>query len=165
MTGDSAGGGLALALTLYLRDHDMALPMALCLASPWADLTATGESYRTKILTDAIFGSIREDQAPRYPVPIVYAGDHDLTDPYLSPVFGEYYDMPPILLQAGDTELLLSDSVQVAEKMKAAGRDVHCVIHHGMMHTFYVLLPSSSEGKKAWAEVKTFLQERIGNVI
>lgn len=157
--GDSAGGGLALAMTLYLRDHDKELPQMLCLASPWADFTATGNSYKENILTDAIFGSLNTEDAVQYPVPITYAGGGDLTNPYISPVFGDYTDMPPMLIQAGDTELLLSDSQQVADKAKKAGVDAECVVYEGMMHTFYVLLPDCREGKEAWNRIAEFISK------
>lgn len=158
VTGDSAGGGLALAMCLYLRDHGEPMPLMLCLASPWADLTATGKSYRTNIKSDAIFGSIREEDAPQYPVPVDYAGDSDKTDPYISPVFGEYEGMPPMLIQASADELLLSDSIQTVERAKAAGVDAECITYPKMLHTFYVLLKNCKEGKQAWARVEEFIR-------
>ena len=157
--GDSAGGGLALAMTLYLRDYEIELPKMLCLASPWADFTATGESYKDNILSDAIFGSLNAENAPRYPVPITYAGSENLTNPYISPVFGDYTDMPPMLIQVGKTELLLSDSLQVVEKAKKAGLDAECVVYEGMIHTFYVLLPECQEGEEAWNRIAEFIQK------
>ncbi len=157
--GDSAGGGLALATALYLRDHDLPLPKMLILSSPWTDLSAEGESYSTNLTKDAIFGYPSAEMAPRYPVPILYAGDHDLRDPYLSPAYGDYTAMPPMLIQTGADEILLSDSRTVAEKAKTAGVDVKLIEYEGMYHSFYIATPFIKEGKKAWAEIKTFIAE------
>ena len=158
--GDSAGGGLALAMTLYMRDHGIELPRMLCLASPWTDLSASGESYGRNIFNDAIFGSLKKEDAPKYPVPILYAGKADLTDPYLSPAYGSYEGMPAMLIQTGDTELLLSDSTVVAEKAKQAGVDAECIVYKGMIHTFYVLLPSCKEGMEAWDNIRKFINRQ-----
>ncbi len=155
--GDSAGGGLALATALYLRDQALPLPKMLILASPWTDLSAEGASYSTHLTKDAIFGYPSADMAPRYPVPILYAGDHDLHDPYLSPAYGDYTSMPPMLIQTGSDEILLSDSRTVAEKAKAAGVDVKLIEYEGMYHCFYIATPFIREGKQAWAEIETFI--------
>ncbi|MDZ5418110.1 alpha/beta hydrolase [Lacticaseibacillus rhamnosus] len=116
IAGDSSGAGLSLVLTLYLRDHKLALPRALVLASPWTDLTASGSSYHTKVTSDPLFGSSTIKTAPKYPVPITYAGSHNLKDPYLSPAFGNFKGLPPMLIQTGSHELLLSDSTTVVKK-------------------------------------------------
>lgn len=155
--GDSAGGGLALAATLYLRDHNMQLPKMLILSSPWADLSQEGESYSTNIQKDAFFGLPTADMKPRYPLPILYAGAHDLYDPYLSPLFGDYANMPPMLIQAGADEVLLSDSETVAKKAKQAGVDVKLITYEGMYHAFYIITPQIKEGKQAWAEIESFI--------
>ena len=117
--GESAGAGLCLALTLWLRDNKKEMPNGLILSSPWTDMAAEGESYRTKRKEDYYFGYPDESKVPKHPVPIVYAGKHNLYDPYLSPVYGEYHDFPPMLIQTGEAELLLSDSDTVVSKAKA----------------------------------------------
>ncbi|WP_236355015.1 alpha/beta hydrolase [Konateibacter massiliensis] len=156
--GDSAGGGLALALTLYLRDHEKQLPKLLILSSPWADFLASGESYSTKIKKDAFFGSASTKRAPKYPVPIIYAGDYDLTLPYISPAYGDYRGMPPMLIQTGSDELLLSDSVAIVRKAKEAGVEVRFIKYWGMYHTFYIITPYIKEGCDAWNEIKRFIK-------
>ncbi|CDX00972.1 alpha/beta hydrolase [Desulfitobacterium hafniense] len=163
LCGDSAGGGLALATTLYLRDHNQALPELLILSSPWADLAQTGESYSTNIQKDAFFGLPDADMKPQYPIPILYAGDHDLHDPYLSPVYADYANMPPMLIQAGGDEILLSDSQTIAAKAKEAGTEVKFLTYEGMYHAFYIVTPHFREGKDAWAEIERFIREHASS--
>lgn len=159
VTGDSAGGGLALSMTLKLRDTNQLLPKMLILSSPWADLSASGPSYKTNIQIDPFFGSKQTEQAPTYPVPITYAGNHDVKNPYISPVYGTYEKMPPMLIQTGTDELLLSDSEIVAQKAKEAGVDVTFIKYQGMYHTFYIITPRIPEGQKAWKEIKRFIHQ------
>uniref|UniRef100_UPI00405698EA alpha/beta hydrolase n=1 Tax=Agathobacter sp. TaxID=2021311 RepID=UPI00405698EA len=153
LAGDSAGGGLVLALTMYLRDHGLSLPCGIIAMSPWTDLTASGESYESNFEKDALFGKTKES--------IIYIndypGDEEKTHPYISPVFGEFHDFPPILIQVGSTEMLLSDSLVVAEKLKEAGCEVRLSVYEDMFHVFQMsgmLLP---ESKKAWTEVEKFI--------
>lgn len=163
LCGESAGGGLCLALTLWLRDHGEPLPHALVLSSPWTDMTASGESYQTKKTEDAFFGHPNPQKVPQYPVPIVYAGKHDLQDPYLSPVFGDYRDFPPMLIQTGEAELLLSDSETVVKRARDAGVDVDFITYPGMFHTFYITNPKFKESKAAWEKIERWimLKKRI----
>ncbi|MCH5334064.1 MAG: alpha/beta hydrolase, partial [Agathobacter sp.] len=132
LAGDSAGGGLAMALCMYLRDHGMPLPCGIVAMSPWTDLTASGESYETNYEKDPLFGNTRES--------IIYlddyAGEHDKTEPYISPLFGDFHGFPPMLIQVGSLEMLLSDSVSVAEKARAQGVKVRLSVYEGMFHVF-----------------------------
>lgn len=155
--GDSAGGGLSLAMTLYLRDYGIALPKALILSSPWADLSSEGESYRTKILDDPFFGSADPEKAPEHPVPIVYAENEDLHNPYISPIYGDYTGMPQMLIQTGENELLLSDSDSVAAQAEKAGVDVEYIVYPGMFHTFYILYPDIPEGRAAYRVIADYI--------
>ena len=157
IAGDSSGAGLSLALTLYLRDHKLALPRALVLASPWTDLTASGSSYHTKVTSDPLFGSSTIKTAPKYPVPITYAGSHNLKDPYLSPAFGNFKGLPPMLIQTGSHELLLSDSTTVVKKARAAHVQVKFVEFSGMYHIFYISTPQIPEAQRAWQNITSFI--------
>lgn len=156
--GDSAGGGLALTTTLYLRDHNIPLPTMIILSSPWADIAQEGKSYSINVQKDAFFGLPTANMKPRYPIPILYAGEHDLYDPYLSPLYGDYTDMPPMLIQAGADEVLLSDSEVVAKKAKQAGVDVMLLTYEGMYHAFYIVTPQFKEGRQAWTEIENFIK-------
>ena len=157
VAGDSAGGGLSLSLTLKLRDEGAPLPAGLILSSPFTDQTAAGGSYKTNATKDVYFGGWSADNVRVPLLKPLYAGDHDLTDPYLSPAFGDYRDMPPALIIAGSDEMLLSDSETVAARMQAAGRDVKLSVYHGMYHTFNIVTPAFRESRAAWKETAEFV--------
>lgn len=158
--GDSAGGGLALSLALYLRDNFLSLPKMLILSSPWTDLAQSGSSYRNNMTTDPMFGAKSMEKAKNPPIPTLYAGGMNLTDPYLSPAYGDYRGMPPMLIQVGLDELLLSDSEIVAQKAKEAEVDVQLLSYSGMYHTFYIISPDLPESKTAWKAIEEFIQKR-----
>jgi len=154
VVGDSAGGGLAMALVMYLRDHDMPLPCGLVAMSPWTDVTASGESYTLNYELDPLFGNSKETMIYEND----YAGDHDKKDPYISPIYGNFRQFPPMLIQVGSTEMLLSDSVTAASMADIAGVDVRLSIYDDMFHVFQMAGKKFPEAKKAWEEVETFLQ-------
>ncbi|MBQ9983022.1 MAG: alpha/beta hydrolase [Lachnospiraceae bacterium] len=154
VAGDSAGGGLGLALCLYLRDNDMPLPKSVITMSAWTDLTCTGESYEKNFNIDPVFGGTRDS--------VVFQNEYYRNDspenPYISPVFGKYDGFPPMLMQVGECEMLLSDTVTVAEKAKAAGVKVNMHIYPGMFHIFQKGMSMYPESKMAWDEVGRFLR-------
>ena len=153
VAGDSAGGGLALALTLYLRDHKEPLPKKLVLMSPWTDLTASGESYRTNFEKDPLFGNTTESMLYSN----AYYGGRDPENPYISPLFGNYEGIPPMLFQVGSIEMLLSDSVEAAKKAEAAGCQVQLSVYEGMFHVFQLGMKKMKEAREAWQEIENFL--------
>ena len=152
--GDSAGGGLAIALTMYLRDHNMPLPCGIIAMSPWTDLTLSGESYKLNFELDPLFGNSNETLLYESE----YAGDHDKKDPYISPIYGNFRDFPPMLIQVGSTEMLLSDSVTAASMADIAGVDVRLSIYDDMFHVFQLAGKLFPEAKKAWEEIEQFIQ-------
>ena len=152
--GDSAGGGLAIALTMYLRDHNMPLPCGIVAMSPWTDLTLSGESYSLNFELDPLFGNSKETLLYESD----YAGDHDKKDPYISPIYGNFRDFPPMLIQVGSTEMLLSDSVTVASMADIAGADVRLSIYDDMFHVFPMAGKLFPEAKRAWEEIEQFIQ-------
>lgn len=154
VAGDSAGGGLTLALCMYLRDHGKALPCGLIAMSPWTDLTASGESYDTNYERDPLFGNTRDSLIYNKD----YVGDADETNPYISPLFGDFTGFPPMLIQVGSYEMLLSDSTSVAEKAKKQGVKVRLSIYEGMFHVFQMAMLMMPESKRAWAEVGKFIE-------
>ncbi len=143
-----------MALCMYLRDHGMPVPCGIVAMSPWTDLTASGESYETNYEKDPLFGNTRES--------IIYlddyAGTHDKREPYLSPLFGDFREFPPMLIQVGSLEMLLSDSVSVAEKARGQGIKVRLSVYEGMFHVFQMAYLNIPESKKAWAEVGKFFE-------
>ena len=153
VAGDSAGGGLAMALCMYLKDHHMPMPGGVIAMSPWTDLTASGESYTTNYEKDPLFGNTKES--------LIYVNDyarnHDKMDYYISPLFGDFRGFPPMLIQVGSLEMLLSDSVSVAAKARQQGIRVRLSIYEGMFHVFQMAYLNIPESKKAWAEVGKFI--------
>ena len=154
LAGDSAGGGLAIVLTMYLRDHNMPLPCGIVAMSPWTDQTASGESYTLNYELDPLFGNSKETMIYENE----YAGDHDKKDPYISPIYGNFRQFPPMLIQVGSTEMLLSDSITAASMADIAGVEVRLSIYDDMFHVFQMAGKLLPEAKKAWDEVEQFLQ-------
>ena len=153
LTGDSAGGGLCLALAMYLRDHHMPLPKCMVLMSPWTDLTASGDSYETNFTRDPLFGNTKESMIYSNR----YYGKRDPRHPYISPLFGKYEGLPPMLFQVGSIEMLLDDSVRAAKKAKEANVEVQLSIYEGMYHVFQMGMNRVPEAKEAWEEIEAFI--------
>jgi acetyl esterase/lipase len=153
IAGDSAGGGLTMATLLSLREAGDPLPAAACLLSPWLDLAATGESMTTRAKKDPWFQP--ED------MPIVaayYCNEDELRNPLVSPVYADLSGLPPLYIQVGQDEILLSDSTRAAEKVKAAGGDVAIEIWPGMWHVFQAFLHQMPESKKAVKKIGKFVR-------
>lgn len=154
VAGDSAGGGLALALCAWLRDNGRELPAGMVLMSPWTDLTASGSSYDDNYEKDPLFGNTRES--------MIYSGeypaDNNPQNPYISPLFDTFDKFPPMLFQVGSIEMLLSDSVDAANKARSAGCNVKITIYDGMFHVFQMGLRHMKESEQAWDEVAQFVE-------
>ncbi|MEG2718761.1 MAG: alpha/beta hydrolase [Clostridia bacterium] len=160
LTGDSAGGNLALSLTLRLRDEGKPLPAALIALSPWADLSNSGASHLSNALLDPTFGVRAKDFDGVTPVGVgsTYADLLDAKAPYVSPSFGDYAGFPKMLLQASDLEILLSDSEAIYENALKNGVDCTLTIYKGMIHVFQGALDLIEESRNAWAEMGDFVQ-------
>ncbi|GBF34401.1 6-hexanolactone hydrolase [Desulfocucumis palustris] len=156
IAGESAGGGLCLAMLLALRDRGVPLPAAAVALSPWTDLKCTGESYRTK-------NKVSLAPAESWTVfSKYYVGDNDPCLPWISPLYGDLHGLPPILIYTGEDDELLDDSILFAEKAAAADVDVTLKVGRGMVHC-YPLLPSFiPEARQAMEEICTFIKTRIG---
>ncbi len=170
VAGDSAGGNLALALCMKLRDSGRELPGKMILMSPWADLASTGPSHKTHMSKDPMFGDsphsykkspVRKEteKTGKKSMTALYAGDADLFDPYLSPLHGDFTGFPKMLVQVGTFEVLLSDSQIICEKAKACGVDARLQEYEGMYHVFQQLGDMIPESKKAWKEIEKFCKE------
>lgn len=153
LAGDSAGGGLAFCLCHYLRNHDRLLPKAVIAMSPWTDLTASGPSYDDNYEKDPLFGKSRDTLIYNRD----YIGNNNPRNPYISPLFGDFEDFPPVLIQVGSIEMLLSDSVSVAEKIKKEKGKVRLSVYEGMFHVFQYANYLLPESKEAWIEIRRFL--------
>lgn len=150
--GNSAGGNLVLAAMLALRERGLPLPAVAVLMSPWTDLAATGASYVSRAGAD-----------PIHQRPMIlalagnYLGDHDPRDPLVSPLYGDLGSLPPLLIQVGDRETVLDDSVLFADKARAAGVDVELEVWDGMVHVFQMFGAELSEAHQAIASIAGFL--------
>jgi acetyl esterase/lipase len=156
IAGDSAGGGLTLATLLALRDDGGPVPAAAIGISPWADLEGTGESVRTRAAVDIMIRPDALKEGADW-----YANGADLREPRLSPVYGDYSGLPPLLIHVGDAEVLLDDSVRVAERARAAGVDVTLEVWDEMPHVFHAFTGLLPEADEAIAEIGEFLRSRI----
>jgi epsilon-lactone hydrolase len=149
--GSSAGGNLAAAVTLLIRDRGLELPAALLLLTPEADLTESGDTFRTNALLDVnLKGGLPECNA-------VYAAGHDLTDPYVSPLFGDFTrGFPPTLIQSGTRDLFLSNSVLLHRKLRRAGIDAELHVWEAMPHGGFGFGPVP-ENEEIAAELRRFI--------
>ena len=131
VAGDSAGGNLALSLVLRLKAQGRLLPRGLVLLSPWTDLTASGKSYTAKAGLDPVLDPEYLQRMTRN-----YAQGQDLSDPLISPLFGDFEGFPPVYIQVGDNEMLLSDAVNLHKKLVKANVPVKIDVYKGMWHVF-----------------------------
>jgi acetyl esterase/lipase len=156
IAGDSAGGGLTAATLLALKQAGDPLPGAAVLLSPWTDLDGTGDSLKTRAEADPM---IVVD--PLKDMGKVYAGTAELTDPLVSPLYGDYSGLPPILIQVGDCEVLLDDSTRYAERAKAAGVDVTLEVWDEMIHVFQIFAPTLPEGQQAIDKIGEWVKQHV----
>lgn len=161
LAGDSAGGGLALSTLLALHGRGDALPAAAFLLSAWTDLAATGESYETRAAAD-----------PIHQRPMILAmarnflgPEGDARDPLVSPLYADgaaLAALPPLLLQVGDRETVLSDSEAFARRVNAAGGQARCQAWPGMVHVFQQFPIELPEARDALDEGGRFLASHLG---
>ncbi len=155
IAGDSAGGGLALALGLALRDGGEALPGAILCLSPWTDLANLSASHRGKAESDLILQTGVLHEWAR-----LYAAEADLKNPLISPAKADFRGLPPLFIQVGGDEILLDDALIVAAKAKAAGVDVELRVWEGLWHVWQVLGDLIPESREAIEEMALFLRAR-----
>ena len=156
--GSSAGGNLTLATVLKLKALNIDVPGALFVGTPNADLMYTGDTIITNEYVDntlvTVEGMIRASAK-------LYAGDHDLKNPLISPLYGDFSDFPPTYLVAGTRDLLLSDTVKVHRKLREAGVEADLNVFEGLPHGAYLAAPGSKEFNGALGDLKTFLQRHL----
>ncbi len=131
LTGDSAGGNLALSLTLKLKQEGRLLPRGLVLMSPWTDLTSSGQSFESKAELDPVLNKAYIDRMVE-----AYAGGQELKNPLVSPLFGDFEGFPPTYIQVGENEILLSDSERLHQAFVDANVSVRMDMYPGMWHVF-----------------------------
>jgi acetyl esterase/lipase len=154
--GDSAGGGLALATLLRLRDEGLALPAAAVGISPWTDLALTGESVHINAKMDPILDVEQTAVFARR-----YLAGTDPRNPYASPLYGDPRGLPPILIQVGSDEILRDDAVRMAAKLRAAGCSVELEVWPRMPHAWHLFARILPEGKRALERIGAFVQRQM----
>jgi acetyl esterase/lipase len=156
VAGDSAGGNLALALLLRLRDAGTPLPSGAALLSPVTDLALTGMSHVTRKAVDPYFG-----RAGLSAFVASYVGAHDPREPYISPLYANLDSLPPMLIHAGDHEVLLDDAVRFGERAVAAGVEALTVVWPGMPHVFQMFAAFVPEARRANRQIAAFIRARV----
>lgn len=156
VAGDSAGGGLALALLLALREANEAPPAGAVLFSPWTDLAVTGDSILANDIDDALlFGSAVTAMAQHY-----LAGG-PATNPLVSPVYADLTGLPPLFIQVGDTEVLLDDSRRLVENARTAGVEVTLQIWPCVSHGWQIFASFLPEAQDALRQASDFIAARL----
>jgi len=156
--GDSAGGGLAASVTLMMRDRGMAMPAALVLWSPWADISETGDTYATLRDAEPFFTY----EQVLGPAALAYADAVDHKNPYVSPVYGDFEPgFPPTLIQGGTKEIFLSNFVRIYQAIDQAGQIAKLDIYEGMPHVFVPTLPKGVESQAAIAKVREWVSQYL----
>jgi monoterpene epsilon-lactone hydrolase len=151
--GDSAGGGLALATLVALRDAGDPLPAAAVAMLPWTDLALTGESLRTRADVDVMIkpAGMTETAA-------TYLAGADPRHPYASPLYADLHGLPPILIHVGDAEVILDDSTRFAAKARAAGVDITLEVWPEMPHVWHAFAGLLPESDQAIDRIGSWLQ-------
>ena len=149
VSGESAGGGLSLALLLSLRDKGQALPAVAALFSPWTDLACTGQSIISNLKRDAMFWAPGLKEAAGF-----YVTEAERTAPLASPLYAELAGLPPLLIHVGERELLRDDSVRFADKARAAGVQVDLQVWPVVPHAWQIVqfIPEARQSVRAAAD-------------
>jgi epsilon-lactone hydrolase len=158
--GTSTGGGMTLALIHRCKRNKLVLPGALWAGTPWSDLGKVGDSYFTNEFVDTglvSYDGILEAAAK------VYAAGHDLRDPELSPVYGDFHGFPPTLLTSGTRDLFLSNTVRVHRKLRDAGVVTDLTVIEALSHADYVALPESTESHQVYTDATKFFERMLAH--
>lgn len=158
IAGDSAGGGLAAALLLRLRDTNEPLPAGGILFSPYSDLEHTAKSLVQNQATDYLPAGLINAGANT-----LYLGDHDPRDPYASPMYGDYAGIPPLLVFAGDREMIRDDAVRLVATATRGGCDATLHVAPNMYHVWPALLPNHEETRRVLALSSRFVKDLAGS--
>jgi epsilon-lactone hydrolase len=153
LAGESAGGGLAIATLLSLRDAGVTLPGSVWCSSPWVDLEMTGATMTSKAAVDPLI------QKPYLiETAAAYLRGTDPRSPLVSPIHADLHGLPRMLIQVGSAETLLSDSIRLAAVAGEADVDVTLQVWPGMIHAWHLFYPQLAEGRRALAAVGAFIR-------
>ena len=157
--GSSAGGALTLSMVQRARQEGLPLPAAIAPGTPMSDLTGRGDSFVTNALLDNVliaYGASCDARAA------LYVNGRDLTDPLLSPIYGDMHGFPPTILTTGTRDLLLSNTVRVHRKLRSAGVEAVLQVFEGMAHAQYYRDPTAPESKEVFEEIAGFFDRHLG---
>jgi monoterpene epsilon-lactone hydrolase len=156
VVGDSAGGGLALAMLLKAKADGVPLPRAAVVFSPWTDLTCSSPIVDANDDADDMLSAAALRRASE-----CYAGSHDRSDPGLSPIFGDLAGLPPLFVTVDSSETLLDDSLRLVEGIRDAGGRVELRRSSGLFHVWPMLVPYLPEARSTVSEVIAFLDAEL----
>ncbi|MBR1555050.1 MAG: alpha/beta hydrolase fold domain-containing protein [Oscillospiraceae bacterium] len=163
--GDSAGANLLLAMMLKLRDDGEQLPLGAFCISAWTDMTGSSKSFHENYGKDVEFGDLKHPVMSRQTKEYLlesdiysFIGDADRTDPYISPVFGEYHNFPPMMFTIGGDEMLLDDTLTIVEKLKKENIPVLCEIQPDMFHIYATLRDMMPESQHSWNRILKYIR-------
>lgn len=156
--GDSAGGGLTLAMLQRARDEGLPMPAGMVLISPWLDLSSSGKSYTSNVESDIVIRPASIDRATAW-----YCQDIATDDPRVSPLFADMSGLPPALVQVSAVELLYSDSDRFVDLAREAGVDVTFQIDSDMWHVWHLTAPLVTEARHSIAKIGDFVAATTGN--
>jgi monoterpene epsilon-lactone hydrolase len=157
IAGDSAGGGLTMATALALRDRGLTPPAALVCIAPWVDLTCSGASLATRARRERWLSAAGLAADAR-----LYAGGEELTNPYVSPLFADLHGLPPMLIQVGDDEVLLDDSIRLADAARSAGVTVKLQVWQHLWHVWHLYAGLLPEADAAMRAIADFISDTLG---
>ncbi len=156
--GTSAGGALTLAMVMRAKKEGLPLPAAIAPGTPMSDTTKVGDSFVTNAMLDNVLVSpdgFCDDGAK------VYAAGHDLRDPMLSPVYGDFEGFPPAILTTGTRDLLLSNTVRVHRRLREAGVEAFLQVGEGQSHAQYIRDDTAPETKAVFEEIAGFFDRHL----
>ncbi|RMG96265.1 MAG: alpha/beta hydrolase [Chloroflexi bacterium] len=156
LAGDSAGGGLVMAVLVALRDAGEPLPATAVCLSPWVDLALTGKSLTTNAAADPV---ITRERLAEYAQ--LYLGETDPQIPLASPLYADLNGLPPLLIQAGSAEILLDDASRLAARAEAAGVAVTLDIWEEMIHVWQAFAAVVPESQEAIARIGEFVRQYL----
>jgi acetyl esterase/lipase len=155
IAGDSAGGGLAIATLIALRDGGDPLPACAVPISPWTDMECTGDSIVSRAAVDPMV-----QKEILLQMGGAYLNGADPKSPLAAPLHANFAGLPPLLIQVGDAEVLLDDSTRIEAKMKKAGVDVTVEVWDDMIHVWHLFAPMLDKGQEAIDRLGAFVQSK-----
>ena len=157
--GTSTGGAMTLAMALRAKAEGLPLPAALAPGTPWSDLADIGDTYRSNEWVDNIL--VTWDgwlgRAAK-----LYAAGHDMLDPQLSPIYGDFRGMPPTILTSGTRDLFLSNTVRTHRKLRRAGVEAELNVYEGQSHAQYMGNADAPETREAFTDIARFFDAHLG---